>query len=267
MKKPVLLNWIAGGAHLLIFATVLVLTIIYWNSSLVVQITADWRKYDPTPPGPPESGDFSTEIYSLGYYRLLPVLLPFPLLTALMHFLLASVLRKRYYKSVSDACNYFRWLEYSVTASFMTWVLMQLVGITNIFHLLVIGVIGNVALQFCGYAMEKMNPMGMTGSINWWPTYVGWFIFLGQWSMIATYFFEAVASSATAVPWFVYATFIGEFINFSLFGLLQILHFMQVKFWRFDITAYSSMEFYYILLSFFAKTYLALILAIGIAAR
>lgn len=280
MRLPSLrtLNIVAFVAHLIVFGVVLALTILYWDKALFAEITVDWRKHDPTPPGPPGAGDFSTQIYSLGYYRLLPVILPFPLLTAIVHAVVVFAIPARYKRMIENRNNWIRWTEYSVTASFMTWVLMQLCGVTNIFLLLSLGVLGNVALQLQGHLMEVLNSKRPDGTlksdkdertslrrpepvkINWVPTFSGWAIFLAQWIPIFAYFFAAVASSGA--PWFVYATFIGEFFNFVAFGAVQILYYSRVFF-----KSYAEVEYAYVLLSLSSKTYLALILAIGISAQ
>lgn len=272
-KWPSLRAWniIAFSAHIVVFLTVLVITIVRWNSSLVTQLTVDWRNHDAAPPGPPESGPFSTQIYSLGYYRLLPVILVFPLLTAIVHAVIAFRFFAYYKTLVDKKNNWIRWVEYSVTASVMTWVLMQLCGITNIFLLVCLGVLGNVAMQLQGHLMEIVNnerydsmskkraqkPVVKT----WIPMLVGWVIFLAQWIPTFAYFLSGVLSSSD-VPWFVYATFIGQFFNYAAFGLVQLLYFRGIVF-----KTYESAEYGYVFLSLFAKTYLALILAIGIAAR
>lgn len=268
-KLPSLRAWniIAFSAHTVVFLTVLVITIVRWNSSLLAELTVDWRKHDVAPPGPPEAGPFSTKIYSLGYYRLLPVILVFPFLTALLHALIAFRFYDVYLRAIKAQNNWIRWIEYSVTASIMTWVLMQLCGITNIFALVCLGVLVNVAMQLQGHLMEiannrlsrKRNAKPIVAT--WIPMLVGWILFLAQWIPQFAYFFAGVLSTSD-VPWFVYASFIGQFFNYASFGLVQLLYFKGIVF-----KTYESVEYGYVFLSLFAKTYLALILAIGIAAR
>lgn len=278
LKLPSLRTWniIAFVVHLIVFVSVFGITVARWNNSLLVELTVDWRNYDPSPPGPAEAGPFSTQIYSLGFYRLLPVILVFPFLTSLVHASIAFFFYREYTGMVKAQNNWIRWLEYSVTASVMTWVLMQLCGITNIFLLVCLGVLGNVAMQLQGHLMEVVNarPSGsvalpQTGRrspkpviVSWVPTVCGWLIFLAQWIPLFSYFLSGVLSSNEEVPWFVYASFIGQFFNYASFGLLQFLYFKGVFF-----KTYQAAEYGYVFLSLFAKTYLALILAIGIAVR
>ena len=149
---------------------------------------------------------------------------------------------------------------------------MQLVGITNIFTLICLGVLVNIAMQIQGHFMEYINKPRATYElkkpksestyvpVNWLPTIIGWILFLSQWIPMIAYFFAATLSSG--VPWFVYMTFIGEFFNYASFGIVQVLYYAK-KF----IKSYLIQEHAYVMLSLFSKTYLALILAIAIAAR
>ena len=262
-----LFQWNVGACvlHAVYFLVVLVLAIINSGGSLQAELTTDFRLYDAGAVGPPEAGFFSVEPVSLGFYQLVWLELPFPLITALFHGLLAfyAPMRKRYTRlALLEGRNPYRWLEYSITASFMTWVIMQLAGLTNLLTLVLGAVVCNVALQYQGHFMERLNPLPARkqGKVDWTPTVVGWIIFVGQWLLIFAYFFAAIGSGAERTPGFVYGIVFGLFGLFSLFGVVQLLHFLRVGF----LASAYQVERAYIVLSFAAKFTLDLVLILGI---
>jgi hypothetical protein len=255
------LNAVACVLHACSFIAALAVSIVFASQSFRTEITSDFRRYDANATG--DVGPFSSELRTLSTYPLIWVDLPFPLITAIFHGVIAfsPVVWKYYKESVfEEGGNPLRWIEYSITASLMIWVIMQLSGITNLFILLVVGIFGNIALQWQGYLQERMKGR------SWVPTAVGWLIFLGQWIIILAYFFTAITSPRPAdvqrVPWFVYSIVIGLFFLFSTFGLIQLAY--MAGWPRFMKTAYAQ-EIAYLVMSFTAKLFLTWNLLIGIA--
>lgn len=204
----------------------------------------------------------SEGLASLGTYPLVWVEIWFPFITSIFHFVIAWGVLEEYAKWTLDrGINPLRWLEYAITASFMTWSIAQLSGITGIFTLLMVGVVGNVALQYQGYAMEMLNEKRKSQGINWTPTIVGWIIFAGQWAAIFTYFF--INASSSSVPNWIYGVVIALFVQYSLFGLVQILHYTTSKGSFFESN--WGVEVSFIVLSLVSKTSLDLMIVIGIA--
>jgi hypothetical protein len=265
-------NRAAFLAHTTYLVVLIILAAIYSDGSLKVEITTDFRVYDAMSLGPPESGPFSTTLNSLGFFSLIWLQIVFPFITAFFHFILAYSPRvKKHYSRLAllEERNPYRWVEYSISASFMTLTILWVSGVTNMFVLLITGVICNVALQTMGSFMEQLNPpqekTKRKRSVNWQPTIVGWIIFMGQWVVIFTYFFEAVASDRPSgthgPPWFVYIIVIGRYFQFSLFGIIQLLHYLR---WPSFLASAYQIERGFIILSFVAKISLSLVLDIGI---
>lgn len=225
------LNIGAGVLHMVNFVTGLVLIILYHPQSFQGVLSVD----------------FGVTWKRLGQYPLVWVDLPFSLITALFHLYLAfgkeSTTRYRSYVFVKGY-NPYRWIEYAITASLMTWVIMQVAGVTNVIALAVVGVVGNVILQFQGYLMDVFNPPNRTKT-TWVPTLLGWLLFCGQWALIWAYFFALDTRS-----WVVYTVVIGCFLWFCLFGLVQLLHYNGS--WKDPYTV----ELAYMALSYTAKFYL-----------
>lgn len=233
-RRLLTLNKVAGFLHLVSFCAACVVTGVFLTQSYQTQLTTDFRRYNESVPvGAPETaGNFTSTLDNRGYYRLVWVDLPFPLITALFHLMigfgpgLLSSVQDQYLRDVmSNKGNYLRWLEYSITASLMTWVILQLSGVTNVFLLIMAGPVANIALQCQGYLQEKFRTRSYV------PTIVGWLIFSAQWAVILSYFFVAITSErppdAPNVPWFVYSIVIGLFVQFIFFGLVQLGHLMQ----------------------------------------
>ena len=241
------LNIAAFALHGVSFIVLLILAIIYAPNSFQVELTTDFKV-----------------LKSLGKYQIIWLELPFPFITALFHATIAlnDGVRDEYTRrAIFQAFNPLRWLEYAITASFMTWIILQLSGVTNILTLIFVGIIGNVALQAQGYMMEKMNPPRNKQRINWIPTIVGWLIFVGQWSIIVTYFF---ASDLENAPGFVYGAVFGLVFQFALFGIVQLCHYLGWP--RFLRTGYAT-EIAFVVLSFISKFFLDWTLSIGILTR
>lgn len=266
------LNLAAGILHACSFIAALAVSIAFAGQSLKTEITTDFRVYDANATGPTTSGPFSSTLTSLGFYPLIWVDLPFPIITAIFHLSIALVpfIRQMYFESIFPgknesgerklAGNPLRWIEYSITASLMTWVLLQLSGVTNVFTLIICGPIANVALQLQGHLQEKLKGKSLM------PTVAGWIIFMGQWTVILAYFFTAVTSprpaGAEQVPWFVFSIIIGLFFFFCAFGLVQLAHVLEYP--RFMKSAYAQ-DIAYLILSFTSKLFLTWNLLIGIA--
>ena len=254
--------------HGVSFVAALIMVIIFASGSLQTELTTDFRVYDSMSTNPSQAGPFSVKQKSLGFYQLAWVELPFPLITSIFHGIIAFVpyVNQHYTRdAIIDGTNWIRWLEYAITASFMTWVIMQASGVTNVLILIVVGIIGNIVLQYQGYLMEKLNVGKSKRDVVWGPTVVGWLVFVGQWIIIMTYFFSAVASRTDGVPLFVYFIVIGLFFQFSLFGVVQLLHYWERPRFlaKYLDTGYKT-ERAYIILSFVSKFFLDWTLIFGI---
>lgn len=267
------LNLAAGIVHLLSGVALVIVAIIFRDDAVRTELTTDFKVFSESFTGPATAGQLELQSKSLGFYPVVWVDIPFPFITAAFHLVLAlsQTYRNRYNAYVfAEGRNPYRWREYAITASLMTWVICQLSGITNIFLLIMIAVVANIALQFTGEWMERTNHdlFGLrkrAKHIDWVPTAVGWIIFLGQWSTILTYFFTAISSprpeGVEQVPVFVYLIVIGLFFQFAVFGFTLFIRFYYQCNSSLN-KAYNS-EIMFILLSFTSKLFLTWTLQIG----
>lgn len=256
------LNVTEGMVHLASAIAALVVAIVYASQSYYTELRSDFLVYDANNTMRPlnNTAPFGVDCSSLGYYSLVWVDIPaFPLITAAFHLSIAfwPAVWEYYRQQVfQEGSNPLRWIEYSITASLMTWVILQLSGVTNIFMLLLVGIFMNMALQAMGYIQERVKKLTVM------PTVVGWLIFASQWTVILAYFFASVTSTrppgAPTVPWFVFVIIIGLFFMFAAFGLVQLMGVMD------KLTPYQQ-EIAFSILSLTAKLFLTWNLLIGIA--
>ena len=171
-------------------------------------------------------------------------------LSAVFHLLVASPWGfPRYREGLLAGHNYFRWIEYSLSASVMIVLIAQLVGISDVAALLAIfGV--NVSMILFGWLQEKYHVPGDGG---WLPFVFGCITGIVPWLVITFYLVGPGATSDAEPPVFVYGIFVSLFIFFNIFALNQWLQYRQVGRWR----DYLVGERAYITLSLLAKSALA----------
>ncbi|WP_029551060.1 heliorhodopsin HeR [Thermococcus zilligii] len=226
------LNLIAAVFHLVQGILILVL-----SSDFAVTITRNYLKFDQA------SRSLVTVTENLFDVRLAYLIALFPLLTAVAHFMVATVLYDRYVENLSRGINPYRWAEYSVTSSIMIVIIALLVGISDIGTLLLIFSI-NATMIFFGYLMELLNQY--TEKVRWSPFIFGSFAGLIPWVVI----FMVILRSSP--PDFVIWIFISIAIFFNLFPVNMILQYKKIGKWA----DYLYGEKVYILLSLTSKSIL-----------
>ncbi|MEM8926183.1 MAG: heliorhodopsin HeR [Actinomycetota bacterium] len=195
------------------------------------------------PPGTPvEQGVFST----LVDVQLGPLTAAFLYLSALFHFIIATVGYRFYGSELRHGRNRFRWVEYSLSSTLMI-VIIALVTTVGDFGALVGIAFANVAMILFGWIMEMVN---RTGVATWWtPFWMGCIAGIGPWIAIVGYIFTGDGRP----PGFVYGIIVTIFVLFNTFAINQYLQYAEVGRWR----DYIFGERTYIVLSFVAKSLLA----------
>ena len=221
----------------------------------------------------PPSKDVAVTTVNTGY-DLFWVLFPMPLITATAHlvqfFLIIDGRRASssqiepnfweqwgisFIENFKHNMNVIRWLEYSITASLMTFILAQLCGITNIYLAILIGGFCNITLQWHGYYLEILQ--NLDEKTTWWfnrwsPMIGGFVIFAGQWLILFCYFFRTTIQNEVRA--FVYVSFWGVFASFCFFPLLQVLYFNKLIFVK--AGDWYWYEWSFIMLSLVSKLFL-----------
>ena len=232
------LNIIAGFLH---FAQAIV--VLLFSKSFTIPVSGSYLELDK-----------ATESLQPTTTTLFDVQLPwlialFFFLSALFHFLIATVYNKRYNEDLARGINKMRWEEYSLSASVMIVAISMLVGIYDFSSLLMTFSLTAV-MNLLGLVMEVHNQT--TKKTNWLSFNLGTFAGLIPWVTIAFYMWLG-AANGSAAPTFVYWIFVSIFVFFSCFALNMILQYKRIGKWR----DYIYGERTYIILSLVAKSLLA----------
>ncbi len=226
-------NWVMGGLHFLQAILILALA-----TDFALPVVASFLE---GPPGTPASAP--TELFDVSIAWGVATFL---LLSALFHFIVASVGASRYRDQLSRGQNQFRWIEYSLSSSIMIILIAMLTGISDVAALIALfGV--NAGMIFFGSVQERYEAPG--GSL--WPFWLGVVLGVVPWIAIGIYLVSPGSDSQP--PGFVYGIFISLFVFFNTFAITQLLQYKKVGRW----SNYLTGERTYILLSLLAKSALA----------
>ena len=177
--------------------------------------------------------------------RIGPLVALFLFMSAIAHFLIASVLYQWYVKKLKTHMNPARWFEYSLSASLMMFVIAMLVTIYDIGTLIALFTLTAV-MNLMGLMMELHNQT--TQKTNWTSYIIGCIAGFIPWIIV---FIPLI--TAESVPDFVIAIFITIAVFFNLFAINMILQYKKIGKWR----DYLYGEKMYIVLSLIAKSALA----------
>ena len=174
----------------------------------------------------------------------------FFVLSAAAHLIIASPwVFPRYSAGLAAGHNYYRWVEYSLSASVMIVLIAQVVGIADIAALIALfGV--NASMILFGWLQEKYQQPGDGG---WLPFIFGCLAGIVPWLAVWIYVIAPGTTSSAEPPAFVYGIIISLFVLFNVFAVVQFLQYRQIGRWR----NYLVGERTYITLSLVAKSALA----------
>ena len=176
-----------------------------------------------------------------------PAVAIFFFMSALAHFSMAFLIRRRYEGWLARGLNPIRWVEYSFSSSVMIVVIAALAGVQEVGTLIAIfGV--NACMILFGALQEKYEEPGKP---SWIPFWFGCFAGIIPWIAIAIYVWAPGLS--VSPPGFVYGIIASLFVFFNCFAINMVLQYKQVGPWR----DYLFGEKIYILLSLTAKALLA----------
>ncbi len=182
--------------------------------------------------------------------RIGPMVALFLLISAVAHFLLATVLYRWYVDRLKHHMNPARWYEYSFSASLMIVIIAMLTSIYDIGTLLTLFTLTAV-MNLMGLMMELHNQT--TKKTDWTSYIIGCIAGFIPWVVIFISLIAAVTTSGGKVPDFVIGIYISIAIFFNLFAFNMILQYKKVWKWK----DYLYGERAYIILSLVAKSLLA----------
>ncbi len=173
----------------------------------------------------------------------------FVFLSALAHFIIATVAYPWYVKNLKRGRNYARWIEYSLSSSIMIVLISMLTGILDIAALLAIAGV-NASMILFGLLQEHYEDADSPDT-GWLPFVFGCIAGIVPWLAVALYIWSPTTEASP--PDFVIWIFVSIFVFFNSFALNQWLQYKQVGKWR----DYLFGESAYVLLSLVAKSALA----------
>jgi hypothetical protein len=196
---------------------------------------------------------------------IIGLIITFVFFTAFMHFFYA-VLGSSYNNLIHRKNNYFRWIEYAISATIMIIIVAISSGVKDLDVILMI-VCVIPALMLIGNTVEVAlaagSPIGgvLSGTI------AGWLILGGVFLVLLRSFADSMMTASDSgyeVPKFVPAVVGVTLLLFASFGVVQIL---QMTGFYAKRGGYPAVEMSYIVLSFISKALLALLVASGLVAR
>ena len=174
----------------------------------------------------------------------------FLFMSAIAHFLISTLLYKRYVKNLKNHMNPYRWFEYSFSASLMIVIIGILTGIYDLGTLVAIFALTGI-MNLMGLMMELHNQT--TDKTDWTSYIIGCIAGIVPWIVIAISLLGAQFASGGSIPDFVIAIYVSIAVFFNIFAINMILQYKEIGKWK----DYLYGEKVYIILSLVAKSALA----------
>ncbi|MBC7128638.1 MAG: heliorhodopsin HeR [Thermoplasmatales archaeon] len=181
--------------------------------------------------------------------QLAPLVALFLLISAIAHFLISTVLYKRYVENLKSNINPYRWYEYSISASLMIVIIAILTGIYELGTLIALFALTGI-MNLMGLMMEIHNQT--TKKTNWTSYIIGCIAGIVPWIVIAISL-AAGALYGGEMPFFVIVIYFSIAFFFNLFAVNMFLQYKKIGKWK----DYLYGEKIYIILSLVAKSLLA----------
>lgn len=178
-------------------------------------------------------------------------------ITAAFHLFYALNPGNMYLDAVKKGNNYFRWIEYSISATIMLLIIAILSGVKdvqNYFMLLTSG----FGMIWTGQWFETSK-----GASRWVPIIVGFILLIGPMIVIWNSFKRRLDEAKAAgfnLPGWLWATVIILFIFYSSFGFVPVVQTLQGG-------KYRTYEKTYLTLSLAAKATLGILVGYGFGQR
>jgi hypothetical protein len=238
LKNLKTFNLAMGVVHLLQGILMLVL-----SNSFTLPVTRGYLQFNPLTK---HLDPVTVPMFDL---RIGPLVASFLFISAIAHFLIATILYSKYRENLKKGINKYRWAEYSLSSSIMIVVIMMLVGIYDVGTLL-LGFFLNMMMILFGLVMEQYNQF--TTKTDWSTFIYGCIAGLIPWIVITIHLFGS-GGEGSKPPDFVYYIFLSMAIFFNSFAINMALQYMKVGKWK----DYLYGERMYVILSLVAKSLLA----------
>jgi hypothetical protein len=238
-KKLRIFNGVMGCFHV-----IQGLLMLYLSNAFTLSLTYSYPFFNTT------TKTIGPVSHALIDVRIGPLVALFLFISAIAHFLLATILYRWYVERLKNHINPARWYEYSLSASLMIVIIAMLTSIYDVGTLLALFTLTAV-MNLMGLVMELHNQT--TKKTNWTSYIIGCIAGFVPWVVIFISLIGAVTASGGKIPDFVIGIYISIAIFFNLFAINMILQYKKVWKWK----DYLYGERVYIILSLVAKSLLA----------
>ena len=198
------------------------------------------------------------------------LLVVFTLITGLVHILAYARSSEAYQNAVDSGNNWMRWVEYSITATIMLFVIAVVSG-TNSTDTLILLITSTICCMLCGFLSEATARSD--ARVSKLSTVIGWLLMLSSFGVIlrrfGSIFKQSQDSGSPGPPPFVWAIVIGMMILYMSFGVIHLKHMHR----QWDNTEIVPLEFHqrteklYTIASMVSKILLVTLLASGLFVR
>lgn len=256
-------NWLAAITHALIAVGLIIYFVLKKGT---INFNIDLYKYgiDLNQDDPENSNVFATKVWTVSPTVLKVLVIVYFFFTAFFHTLYATDAfgSGAYTRALAAQNNYFRWIEYAISSTIMTFLIAIISGVKG-FDTVILLLVVNIAIMMCGQIVESASgPNALTIRII--ATAIGWLLLLGVFFVIIYNFFNALNDGKRndfEIPWYVWGIVFPLFLWYALFGVVAILQaFVTPR----TPQNYLKFEKAYIFLSFFSKINLGLFIAFGL---
>jgi hypothetical protein len=229
---------------------------------------------NPTPPPV-----FNEEVHTIqAPLSVLNATVMFYLVTAFTHLIYAMVWKTGYIKSIGEGHNPIRWIEYSVSATIMIYLVSLISGVRDINA--IIPILGaNIGTMYTGYISEEAIRRGDFESARH-AIQLGWVLQIFIYITLFRKFFSIVGDlrsiedppgtpKFTIPPW-LYFVIVPTVLFYGSFGVVATLWYSKAK-KVYEATGalpdFRPTEKLYLYLSLFSKLFLGLYIAYGYTQR
>jgi hypothetical protein len=161
----------------------------------------------------------------------------------------------KYSQALANGNNYFRWIEYAISSTIMTFLILIITGVKD-FDLVIFTLIINVAMILCGQIAEAAKDK----KVKYVALAVGFICLLGiSYVILRTFFTRLIQANKYGfkIPSYVYAIVFPLIAWYASFGIVSLVQVIKGG-------NYLTYEKWYIFLSFLSKLNLGVFVAFGL---
>jgi hypothetical protein len=253
-------NWIAAGVH---GFSAIVLSIYFLAEKGNINFNTDLYDFRiKLKENEPENSEISAKKATrVTLTTLKTLLIVYFLFTTFFHILYATDCFKTgaYSRALASQNNYFRWVEYAISSTIMTFLIAIITG-TKCFDVVLLLIFMNICMIATGQIVEASKSFSdVIIALS-----IGWFLLVGIVTVFFKSFFTALQDGKDndfKIPSWVYFVIFPLVLWYASFGFVSL---WQV-FGKYTPQRYLTIEKAYIVLSLISKVNLGYVIAFGLS--